>query len=204
MFGSLAVYCGSSPGNDFRYIHMAREAGLTLARLGIRLVYGGGGVGMMGAVADGVLAGGGEVTGVIPAFLNTRELKHPEVTDMRVVATMHERKMLMVGLAEGFVALPGGFGTLDELFEALTWGQLAIHSSPVGVVNMDGYFDGVIACLDGMVTRGFLRPEDRARLVAADTFEALLTAMQNWRPPASLKFTLAKRVESFSRDAGGT
>jgi uncharacterized protein (TIGR00730 family) len=149
---------------------------------------------MMGAVADGALAAGGEVTGVIPEFLNTRELKHPGVSDMRVVATMHERKMLMVDLAEGFIALPGGFGTLDELFEVLTWSQLSIHDRPAGLVNMDGYFDGLITCLDGMVSRGFLRQEDRDRLSVADTAEALIEEMQNWQPPGTLKFRLAGRV----------
>jgi uncharacterized protein (TIGR00730 family) len=138
--------------------------------------------------------GGGEVTGVIPAFLNTRELKHPDVADMRAVVTMHERKMLMVELADGFIALPGGFGTLDELFEALTWSQLAIHSCPVGVLNVDGYFNGLLVCLDGMVARGFLREEDRARVVAADKMEQLLAAMETWQAPTTLKFTLARRV----------
>jgi uncharacterized protein (TIGR00730 family) len=173
---------------------MARALGGLLAKRHIRLVYGGGGVGMMGAVADGALAAGGEVTGVIPEFLNTRELKHPGVSDMRVVATMHERKMLMVDLAEGFIALPGGFGTLDELFEALTWSQLSIHSRPVGLINTDGYFDGLLSCLDGMVARGFLRQEDRDRLAAADTVEELLKAMEAWQPPGSLKFHLARKV----------
>jgi hypothetical protein len=194
MFRSLAVYCGSSPGNDPRFIAMARAAGGFLAQHRIRLVYGGGGVGMMGAVADGVLAAGGEVTGVIPEFLNTRELKHPGVSDMRVVATMHERKMLMVDLAEGFIALPGGYGTLDELFEALTWSQLSIHSRPVGLINTEGYFDGILSCLDGMVAHGFLRQEDRDRLVSAGSMEDLLPAMEAWNPPATLKFSLARRV----------
>lgn len=194
MFPSLAVYCGSSPGNAPAYIRAARDTGKLLAQRGIRLVYGGGGVGMMGAVADGALESGGGVTGVIPAFLNTRELKHPGVADMRVVATMHERKMLMVDLAAGFIALPGGFGTLDELFEVLTWSQLAIHACPVGLLNLDGYFDGILSCLDGMVTRGFLRQEDRDRLVAAETIESLIQLMELWKAPATMKFTLAKRM----------
>ncbi len=195
MFQSLAVYCGSSPGNDARYVRLAYEAGVILAQRGIRLVYGGGGVGMMGAVADGALSRGGAVTGVIPTFLNTRELKHPGVADMRVVTTMHERKLLMVDLAEGFIALPGGFGTLDELFEVLTWSQLDIHNRPAGVLNVDGYYDGVLSCLDGMVARGFLREGDRSRLVAAESMEALLLKMTEWRAPETLKFSLARRVE---------
>lgn len=166
--------------------------GQLLAQRGIRLVYGGGGVGMMGAVADGVLDAGGEVTGVIPVFLNTRELKHPGVSDMRVVETMHERKQIMVTEAGGFIALPGGFGTLDELFEVLTWSQLAIHQRPVGILNVDGFFDGVLGTLDLMVERGFLRQEDRDRVVAAAGPEALLEAMAAWQPPGTLKFTPAR------------
>jgi hypothetical protein len=192
MFKSLGVYCGSSPGNDPKYAALAREMGALMASRGIQLVYGGGGVGMMGAVADAVLAGGGDVIGVIPTFLNTRELKHPGVADMRVVETMHERKQIMVMESEGFIAMPGGFGTLDELFEVLTWSQLAIHSHPVGLLNADGFFDGILITLDGMVARGFLRPEDRSRVVTATTPEALLEAMSAWAPPSTLKFTLAR------------
>jgi len=192
MFKSLAVYCGSSPGLDPKYTALARATGTLLAQQGIRLVYGGGGVGMMGAVADGVLAAGGQVTGVIPTFLNTRELKHPGVADMRVVETMHERKQIMVTESGGFIALPGGFGTLDELFEVLTWSQLAIHELPVGVLNVDGFFDGVLSTLDVMVARGFLRQDDRDRVVSCGEPGALLEAMAAWKAPGTLKFTLAK------------
>ncbi len=192
MIHSVAVYCGSSPGHDLKYPAIARALGQLLAARGIRLVYGGGGVGMMGAVANGVLDGGGAVTGVIPVFLNTRELKHDGVTDMRVVDTMHERKQIMVTESDGFIALPGGFGTLDELFEVLTWSQLAIHDRPVGILNVDGYFDGILVTLDVMVERGFLRQEDRDRVVAAETGEALLEAMAAWQVPETLKFTLAR------------
>jgi uncharacterized protein (TIGR00730 family) len=195
MFTALAVYCGSSPGNDRCYAALARETGRTLAQRGIRLIYGGGGVGMMGAVADGALAAGGGVTGVIPHFLHTRELLHEGVQDMRVVSTMHERKMLMVELAQGFIALPGGFGTLDELLEVLTWSQLGIHRGPTGLVNADGYFDGILTCLDGMVARGFLRPEDRGRLLSAPGIDELLPLMEAWQPPPDLKFVLARRAE---------
>lgn len=192
MFHSLAVYCGSSPGRDPFYTDLARSVGVLLAQRGVRLVYGGGGVGMMGAVANGTLDAGGKVTGVIPHFLNTRELKHAGVEDMRVVDTMHERKQIMVAESDGFMALPGGFGTLDELFEALTWSQLAIHAKPVGVLNVDGFFDGLLATLDGMVARGFLRQEDRNRVVSAGTPEGLLEAMAAWQAPDTLKFILAR------------
>ena len=191
MFHALTVYCGSSSGRDPKYAALAHAAGTLLAQRGIRLVYGGGGVGLMGAVADGVLAGGGQVTGVIPTFLNTRELQHAGVTDMRVVDTMHERKQIMVTGTGGFMALPGGFGTLDELFEVLTWSQLAIHELPVGVLNVDGFFDGILATLDGMVERGFLRQEDRDRVLSEETPEALLDAMAAWKPPGTLKFAMA-------------
>jgi uncharacterized protein (TIGR00730 family) len=197
MFSALAVYCGSSPGNDPQFAAVARETGRELAARGIRLIYGGGGTGLMGAVADAALAAGGQVTGVIPHFLDTRELKHPGVADMRVVDTMHERKLLMVDLSDGFLALPGGFGTLDELFEVLTWSQLGIHQCPIGLVNTDGYFDGIIACLDGMIARGFLRPQDRDRLLAAPTIDELLPLMDAWQPPTDLKFHLARRAEEM-------
>ncbi|MCP5558614.1 MAG: TIGR00730 family Rossman fold protein [Verrucomicrobiaceae bacterium] len=194
MFHSLAIYCGSAPGNDPAFISAAHAAGATLARRSIRVVYGGGGVGMMGALADGALRAGGKVIGVIPEFLNTRELQHPDVEDMIVVKTMHERKLRMVEEAQGFIALPGGFGTLDELFEVLTWAQLGIHGHPVGLLNIDGFFDGILQCLDHMVTQGFLMATDRQRLIAAADTDTLLDAMAAWKPPSEIKFTLAKRV----------
>ena len=197
MFSALAIYCGSSPGNHPDFAAVARQTGRLLASRGIRVVYGGGGVGLMGALADAALAAGGHVTGVIPHFLDTRELQHPGVADMRRVDTMHDRKRLMVELAQGFVALPGGFGTLDELFEVLTWSQLGIHPHPIGVVNTDGFFDGLIACLDGMVARGFLRQQDRDRLIAAATIEELLPLMESWIAPTDLKFHLARRAEEM-------
>ena len=192
MFQSLAVYCGSSPGNDPRYRELAVQTGRELAARGIRVVYGGGGVGMMGGVAEGVLAAGGAITGVIPVFLNTRELKHPGVADMRVVETMHERKAIMVAESQGFLILPGGFGTLDELFEALTWSQLAIHQHPVGILNMDGYYDGLLTTLDRMVESGFMRQGDRDRCCAAPDLSTVISMMESWKPPGSLKFTLAR------------
>ena len=146
----------------------------------------------MGAVADGLLEAGGMVTGVIPVFPNMRELQHPRVEDMRGVQTMHERKQIMVTEAEGFIALPGGFGTLDELFEVLTWSQLAIRNLPVGILNVEEFFDGILTTLDLMVRRGFLRQEDGDRAVAADMAESLLNAMAAKRPPGTSKFSLAR------------
>ncbi len=148
----------------------------------------------MGVLADAVLAAGGQVTGVIPHFLDTRELKHPEVTDMRVVGSMHERKLLMVEESRGFLALPGGYGTLDELFEVLTWAQLRLHSHPVGLLNVNGFFDSLLAFLDHMVAAGFLSGQDRARVVTDHDIDALLDRLAAWVPPAETKFHLARRV----------
>ncbi|MCB1225151.1 MAG: TIGR00730 family Rossman fold protein [Verrucomicrobiales bacterium] len=192
---AIAVYCGSSPGGDPGFARAAHDLGQTLATARIRLVYGGGGTGMMGAVADGALRAGGAVTGVIPDFLDTRELKHPDVADMRVVRSMHERKQLMVTESDAFIALPGGFGTLDELFEVLTWSQLDLHRKPIGLLNFNGYFDGLLTCLDRMVSDGFLRQQDRDRLCAAAEADALLTALQQWVAPSDTKFHLARRAE---------
>jgi uncharacterized protein (TIGR00730 family) len=192
---SLAIYCGSSPGNDPHYVQAAVQTGQALARRGLRLVYGGGGVGIMGAVADAALAAGGQVTGIIPEFLDTRELKHPHVTDMRVTSSMHERKLLMVEQSQGFISLPGGFGTLDELFEVLTWAQLRLHQYPVGLLNVDGFFDHLLAFLDHLVTTAFLSAQDRARILSAPGIDPLLDQLQSWTPPADTKFHLARRVE---------
>lgn len=192
---SLAVYCGSSPGNDPVFAKAAVTVGQVLARRGIRVVYGGGGVGLMGALADAVLAAGGEITGVIPHFLDTRELKHPQVTDMRVVGSMHERKQIMVQESQAFLALPGGYGTLDELFEVLTWAQLRLHQQPVGLLNVRGFFDPLRAFLEGAVEAGFLTAQDRDRVLVDTDVETLLQRLEQWQPPADTKFHLARRVE---------
>lgn len=185
---SLAVYCGSSAGHASGYVALAREVGAEIARRGMKLIYGGGSVGMMGAVADAALEAGGEVIGVIPHFLNTRELAHTGCTELLVVNSMHERKARMAELCEGFLALPGGFGTLDELFEALTWSQLGLHPLPCGLLDHDDYFAPLVACLDGMVQRGFLRSEDRGRLHYGHEFSSLLASMKAWKAPAGLKW----------------
>jgi uncharacterized protein (TIGR00730 family) len=188
MFQSLAIYCGSSAGKDPIYRDTAYALGGYLAEHGITLVYGGGSVGLMGAVADGALAKNGKVIGVIPRLLNRRELAHPGVSAMHVVESMHERKQLMADLSQGFVALPGGFGTLDELCEVLTWSQLGIHSHPVGLLDLAGYFTPFLHCLDGMVSRGFLRQADRDRLLTDVSFPELLEKMQHWKAPEKLKW----------------
>ncbi len=186
---SLAIYCGSSAGFDAGFAQLAKSAGRTMAERGITLVYGGGRVGLMGAVADGALEAGGRVIGVIPEFLNTVELAHHGCTELHVVRSMHERKALMVERSEGFVALPGGFGTLDEIFEALTWSQLARHPWPCALLNYADFYTPLLSCLDGMVTQGFMRTADRERLLAGPDFAQLLVAMEQWRPPAGTKWT---------------
>lgn len=155
----VCVYCGSSKGTRAVHADAARELGALLAARGIELVYGGGHVGLMGTLADAVLAAGGRVTGVIPQALMNRELGHRGIQDLRAVADMHERKMTMANLADGFIALPGGWGTIEELTEMATWRQLAIHSKPIGVLNSGGFFDAFLAFAASMIDEGFVRVE---------------------------------------------
>ncbi len=157
----VCVYCGSSAGNDPRFAAIARAFGAALARAGIGVVYGGGRVGLMGAVADAALEAGGEVIGIIPRFLEEREVAHRGV-DLRVVESMHERKQLMSELSDAFVALPGGFGTFEEFFEIVTWVQLRLIDAPCIIANVDGYYDALVALIDGAVTNGFIHPTTRA------------------------------------------
>jgi uncharacterized protein (TIGR00730 family) len=179
----VCVFCGSSVGRNPRYAEAARRTGATLARRGIGLVYGGGSVGLMGAVADAALEAGGEVVGVIPKALQVRELAHARLTKLHVVASMHERKAKMAELAEGFVALPGGMGTLEELSEVLTWAQLGIHARPCGLLDVDGYYRPLVAFFDHAVAEGFLRPEHRRLVLVADEPGALLDQFAAWTPP---------------------
>ncbi|RZK37040.1 MAG: TIGR00730 family Rossman fold protein [Hymenobacter sp.] len=179
---SVAVYCGSSSGNQETYTQQAQEMGRELARRGLTLVYGGGCVGLMGTIADAVLAEGGQVIGVIPGFLADKELAHKGCTELHVVETMHQRKLLMADLAEGFVAMPGGFGTLEELFEVLTWGQLGLHGKPVGLLNTLGFYDSLLGLLDHMSAEAFLRSENRNQVLQHANAAALLDAMAQYKP----------------------
>ena len=156
---SICVYCGSSPGNHPKFVELARLTGRLLAERGIRLVYGGGNVGLMGACADAVLSAGGEVVGVIPEHLMNKELGHRGVTELHIVKDMHERKALMIALADGFISLPGSIGTFEETFETMTWSQLGLHPKPCGILNLDGYYDPLIALLENSVNNGFMRKE---------------------------------------------
>lgn len=180
---SICVFCGASPGFSPIYLETAQKVGNILAHHQIKLVYGGGKVGMMGAVADGVLAKNGQVTGIIPHFLDHREVIHPEVKDMIILENMHDRKAKMYELSDGFVALPGGFGTLDELFEIVTWGQLGLHKKPIGILNIEGFFDDLVRFIDNLVEKGFVKSNIRNLIVVANTFEDLLHKMQNHEAP---------------------
>jgi uncharacterized protein (TIGR00730 family) len=164
------------------YREAAAELGRTIAAKGWSLVYGGGQVGLMGVVANTVLEEGGEVTGVIPHFLNTREVAHDGVTHLKLVETMHERKALMEKLSDGFVALPGGFGTYEELMEIITWGQLGLHCKPIGVLDLQGFYQPLLAQVDKGVESGFIRPEFRSLLVSGRSVDELVTALQEFQP----------------------
>ena len=171
---SLCVYCGSRQGRDPAYGAAARAVGASLGRRGWRLVHGGGGSGLMGALADGALAAGARTLGVIPDALMTRELGHPGLDRLVVVQTMHERKRLMAEHSDAFLALPGGIGTFEELFEVWTWLQLGYHAKPVGLLNVSGYYDALLEFLDHSVAQGFVPPAQRALLCVDDDPEALL------------------------------
>jgi uncharacterized protein (TIGR00730 family) len=187
-FGRVAIYCGSRTGKRPEYAAAAREVGQTLARRGIAMVYGGGGVGLMGVAADAALAAGGEVIGVIPRGLRTQELAHTGVTSMIEVESMHARKQRMVELADAFIALPGGIGTMDELFEAWTWMQLGIHRKPVGLLNAEGYFDPLLAFLARMHDEGFLARSHLDSLLYEAGIEPLLARLARFEPPGATKW----------------
>jgi hypothetical protein len=184
----ICVFTGSSPGAHPDYARAADALGQALAREEIGLVYGGATVGLMGAVADAALRAGGEVTGVIPQALVDREIAHTGLTDLRVVGSMHERKALMADLGDGFVALPGGMGTLEELFEVFTWTQLGLHAKPLGLLDVRGYFERLTGFLDHAVAERFVTPEHRALLAVEESPEALLAAFARWRPPERAKW----------------
>lgn len=180
---SLCVYCGSSAGRDPAYVLAAQALGALMVRQGLSLVYGGGHVGLMGILADAVLAAGGEVTGVIPRALMDTEVGHERLTRLLIVNDMHERKALMAEHADGFVALPGGIGTLEELFEVMTWLQLGYHAKPVGLLNVEGFYDELLAFLDKQRDAGFLRSEHRDLLITDSDPAALLQRMAGFEMP---------------------
>jgi uncharacterized protein (TIGR00730 family) len=184
----VCVFTGSNRGVRPEYGEAAGELGRLLAGRGIGVVYGGARVGLMGTLADAALAAGGEVVGVIPAALVAKEVAHAGLTDLRVVDSMHQRKALMSDLADAFIALPGGWGTLEEFFEVLTWAQLGLHRKPCGLLNVHGYFDGLLAFLSHTIDEGFVRPEYAAMIAVATTPEALLDRLASAAPPAVEKW----------------
>ncbi len=182
---ALGVFCGSAIGTNPLYAATARELGRTLAQRDISLVYGGGRIGLMGEVATACLDAGGRVIGVIPQLLSQKEIAFEEATELILVDSMHARKALMAQRSDGFVALPGGFGTCDELFEILTWAQLGIHNKPIALLNANGFFTPLLLWLDSMTADGFLKPKHRSRLLVCDTVPELLEVLSKWTPSES-------------------
>jgi len=180
---SICVFCGSNPGHNHIYLEQARQLGAVLAQRGISLIYGGGSVGLMGAVADACLQAGGRVVGVIPRHLWAMEVGHRDLTELHIVESMHERKAMMAELSDGFVVLPGGIGTLEEFFEIWTWGQLGIHKKPFGVLDVDGYYRQMFAFLDHMTGEGFLKPEQRGMVQQSADPTTLLDALAAYDAP---------------------
>ncbi|MDR6845156.1 TIGR00730 family Rossman fold protein [Flavobacterium granuli] len=190
----ITVFCGSSSGTEEIYTSQATLLGKTLAKRNIELVYGGANVGLMGAVADGVLNNGGKAIGVLPNFLRSKEIAHKQLTELILVDTMHERKTKMNDLCDGVIALPGGFGTLDELFEMLTWAQLGLHKKPIAILNVGGYFDALIVFIQNMADKGLLKEVNREMLLVSDSVEDLLDKMENYVPPTVGKWIDKKDI----------
>jgi uncharacterized protein (TIGR00730 family) len=184
----VCVFSGSSPGADLAYRAAARDLGSRLAERGVEVVYGGASVGLMGAVADAAMEAGGHVIGVIPQWLVDREVAHPALGELRVVESMHERKAMMAELSDAFVALPGGVGTLEELFEVYTWNQLGLHAKPLGLFNVRGYFDGLVRFLDHAVAERFVTPKHRAMLLVGEDLDTLIDGLDAWEAPAQPKW----------------
>ena len=181
-FRNLAIYCGSATPGDPSYMELARAVGTELARRGIGVVYGGGHRGLMGAVADAAMQAGGAVTGIIPRALVSAEVAHSAITRLEIVETMHERKARFTDLSDGFITLPGGVGTMDELWEAVSWAQLGYHTKPVGLLNVNGFYDQLLAFNRHMIDVGFIRPDHAGIIVARETLDDLLDAMAAYRP----------------------
>ncbi|OXA80432.1 hypothetical protein SAMN05444397_102205 [Flavobacterium aquidurense] len=180
----ITVFCGSSSGTEAIYTEQAILLGQTFAKENIQLVYGGANVGLMGAVADGVLNNGGKAIGVLPNFLRSKEIAHLGLTELILVESMHERKTKMNDLCDGVIALPGGFGTLEELFEMLTWAQLGLHKKPIAILNINGFYDSLIKLTENMTKKGLLKEANQKMLLVSDTIPDLLHQMRNYTPPS--------------------
>lgn len=185
---NIAVFCGSNSGLRQEYEQAARALALELVERQIRLVYGGGNIGLMGIIADEVMSAGGTVIGIIPDSLDRREVGHRGITELKIVGSMHERKAIMAELADGFIAMPGGIGTFEEFFEILTWAQLGIHEKPCGLLNVTGYYDGLLALCDNAVTEGFLLPAHRRLILDETDATILLDKMANYKPEITEKW----------------
>jgi len=188
---SICVYCGSSSGTDPEIVEQAQLLGKTLAKKEVALVYGAAKIGVMGAVAQSALDNNGKVIGVIPAFLQIKEVVHTDITELIVTETMHERKQKLQDLSDGFITLPGGFGTMEELFEVLTWSQLALHKKPIGMLNTNGFYDDLLLALKSMVDKGFLKQENLEILLVDTNIDGLLEKMENFIPQAMPKWLKA-------------
>jgi len=191
---SITVFCGSSFGSEEIYKEQAVLLGQTLAKQNIQLVYGGANVGLMGAVADGVLLEGGKAIGVLPHFLQSKEIAHQELTELILVETMHERKTKMNDLCDGVIVLPGGYGTLEEFFEMITWAQLGLHKKPIAILNINGFYDDLIKLVQNMVDKGFLKQINQEMLLVSDSIDELLEKMKNYRAPSVGKWISKEEV----------
>lgn len=190
----ITVFCGSSFGNETIYKEQATLLGQTLAKHNIELVYGGANVGLMGAVADGSLHEGGKVIGVLPDFLRSKEIAHTGLTELILVESMHERKTKMNDLCDGVIALPGGFGTLEELFEMITWAQLGLHKKPIAILNINGFYNSLLELIQTMTNKGLLKEENQKMLLVSDNIEDLLDKMKNYIPPTAGKWIDKKQI----------
>jgi len=191
---SITVFCGSSSGTDAVFEEQAYLLGKTLAGKNIGLVYGGADVGLMGAVANGALENGGEVTGVLPNFLRSKEIAHRGLTELILVETMHERKTKMNDLCDGVIALPGGFGTMEEFFEMLTWGQLGLHKKPIAILNVAGFYNPLLEMMQTMVNKGLLKEANHEMVLVSDTIDDLLDKMHDYKAPVNGKWITKEEV----------
>ncbi len=188
MMKSIVVFCGSSSGNDPEFQVLAKELGSAIASREARLIYGGAKVGLMGCIADAALAKGAEVIGILPRFLSIKEVAHGHLTQLLIVENMHERKTKMFELGDAFIAMPGGFGTLEELFEVVTWAQLGLHQKPIGILNVNGFYDPLIAQLDHMVSKGLLKQGNRDLIMIDGSVDGLLAKMEAYEPISAKKW----------------
>lgn len=191
---SITVFCGSSFGSEEIYKEQAYWVGKTLAKENIRLIYGGANVGLMGAVADGTIQNGGKAIGVLPHFLQSKEIAHTNLTELILVETMHERKTKMNELSDGVIVLPGGYGTLEEFFEMITWAQLGLHKKPIAILNIDGFYDDLIKMVQTMVDKGFLKQINQEMLLVSDNIDELLEKMKNYQAPTVGKWISKEEI----------